>query len=171
MRKVVLNLAVSLDGYIAGLNGEYDWCFTDQDYGLKKFLSRIDSTLMGRKTFEVLLEQGTETFEELNNFVFSKTLNNTYSDKVTIVKKDAAAFIKKLKQQQGKDLWLFGGSELIKNFLEENLIDELILSVHPVSLGDGIPLFQKLSERKKWQFVSCKSYSTGLVQLHYEQAQ
>ena len=167
MRNIILNVAVTLDGCIAGPNGEYDWCFTDQDYGLKEFTSRVDATLMGRKTFEVLLHEGQETFSGMRNYVFSKTLSPSSNKLVTIVSEDVPFFVSKLKNEDGKGVWLFGGGELIQTFLEGDLIDEMILSIHPIILGNGIPLFPKSNKRREYKMTECKTYPTGLVQVAY----
>ncbi|HYV95238.1 MAG TPA: dihydrofolate reductase family protein [Chitinophagales bacterium] len=172
MKKVVLNVAVSIDGFIAGPNGEYDWCFTDQDYGMKDFLSRIDTTLMGRKTFELMQQQGQETFSGMKNYVFSKTLSSSPNNLVQIVSGDVKSFVNELKKDPdgsgGKDLWLFGGGELIKTFFDDDLIDEMMLAIHPLLLGSGIPLFPQSGKRHEFTLKDCKTYPTGLVQVFYK---
>lgn len=168
MRKVILNLAVSLDGYIAGPNGEYDWCFTDQDYGIKEFTQTIDATLMGRKTYEVLIKEGQETFMGMKNYVFSKSLKQKDYPGITVISDHAESFIRDLKKTSGKNLWLFGGGELIQFLLEINLVDELMLSIHPILLGSGIPLFHQSSERTSLKLIESKAYESGLIQLNYE---
>ena len=167
MRKIILNLAISVDGFIAGPNGEYDWCFTDQDYGMKEFLSRVGATLMGRKTFEVMKREGQETFSGMKNYVFSKTLTHSLKKNVEIISGDVKSFINELKKENGKDLWLFGGGELIKIFFDEDLIDEMVLAIHPIVLGHGIPLFHRSQNRRAYSLADCKTYSTGLVQVFY----
>jgi dihydrofolate reductase len=162
MRNVVLNVAVSADGFIAGPNGEYDWCFTDQDYGIREFLSRIDATLMRRKTFEVMQQQGQETFSGMKNYVFSKTLNAPSNKNVKVVSGDVKSFINELKKEKGKDLWLFGGGELIKTFFEADLVEEMVLAIHPIILGKGISLFPDSDRKHEFNLSESKTYFIGL---------
>lgn len=165
MKEVILNLAASLDGFIAGPQGEYDWCFTDQDYGMKKFINRVDSTLMGRKTFEISLKYGPPD-PHFTHYVFSKTVKQTEYKNVVLLDSDITSSVKVLKAKEGKGIWLFGGAEIISPLMEEGLVDELMISVHPIILGDGIPMFKK-GARKPFKLVDSIRYSTGLVQLIY----
>jgi len=167
MRNVVLNLAVTLDGYIAGPNGEYDWCFTDADYGMTNFLKSVDATVMGGKSYRLMIHYG-PPYPEFTNYVFSRTEKETPFKNVVFVPDNIPTFVKHLKQKSGKNIWLFGGSEIIHPLLQENLVDEMILSVHPILLGGGLPLFKKLAERKIFQLADTITYPTGLVQLIYK---
>ena len=168
MRKVLLNLAVSLDGFIEGPNGEFDWCFTDQDYGMKTFLSRIDAVFIGRKSYEVVKKMGGENpYPKLKNYVFSHTLEKVDADSI-LVSGDLEKEVRTLTGQRGKDIWLFGGASLVTSFINANLVDELWLAVHPLLLGGGKPLFQEIRNRIHFSLKNTKSYSTGLVQLLYE---
>ena len=171
MRKIILQLAVSLDGYIEGPNGEYDWCFTDQDYGMNEFFGRIDSVFYGRKSYELVLSMGdTEAampgFPKLTEYVFSTTLKQVKPG-VVLISRDTAAAVRKIKEAPGKDIWLFGGAGLTGSLLEKKLIDEISLAVHPVLLGGGRPLFPSLSNRIPLQLADAKTYNTGLVTLAY----
>src|SRR5687767_3190299 len=114
MRKIILQLAVSLDGYIEGPNGEYDWCFTDQDYGMSAFFNRIDSIFIGRKSYELTLTMGDTPmpgFPKLKEYVFSTTLKEVKPDAV-LIKGDTETVVKRIKNEPGKDIWLFGGASL-----------------------------------------------------------
>jgi len=166
MRKIILNLAVSLDGFIAGPNGEYDWCLTDADYGMTEFLQSVDCTLMGRKTFDILVEYG-DPFKHLTHHVFSRTVKESSISNIRLISDDLLTYTKNLKRQPGKNIWLFGGGEIIDPLVQENLVDEFILSVHPILLGDGISLFKKRDEKKSLKLIDTKSYPSGLVQLTY----
>jgi dihydrofolate reductase len=165
MRRVILNLAVSLDGYIEGPKGEYDWCFTDQDYGMTKFLSHIDAIFFGRKSFELVCPMGPNAYPDLARYVFSRTL--TSAEGAIIIKNDIKPSVEKIKRRKGKDIWLFGGAELTNSLLKLGLVDELQLSVHPIILGGGKLLFKDSGERAKLRLIDTKTYSTGLVQLFY----
>jgi dihydrofolate reductase len=166
MRKIILNLAVSLDGYIAGPNGEYDWCFTDADYGMTDFLNSIDATIMGGKSYRLLLQYG-PPYPELMNYVFTRTEKNTPYSNVKFVSRDVPSFVRELTQEEGKNIWLFGGAEIIHALLEYDLIDEYMLSIHPVLLGNGLPLFGAIKTRKHFKLMDSISYPSGLVQLKY----
>ena len=168
MRKVILGLAVSLDGFIEGPNGEYDWCFTDQDYGLNEFFKRIDSIFVGRKSYEMSLgmEEGISGFPKFKEYVFSTTLNSV-KEGVTLVKGNIYDEVTKIKNEPGKDIWLFGGAELTASLMNLGLVDEIGLAVHPILLGAGKPLFSNIKERIHLKLIDTKTYSTGLVYLTY----
>lgn len=168
MRKIILQVAVSLDGFIEGPNGEIDWCFTDQDYGMKDFFKQIDTLFMGRKTYELMLTMGddaTSGFPKLKQYVFSTTLNEVQEG--IIVGDDLESEVEKIRNEQGKDIWLFGGGNLTTSFMNLKLVDEVWLAVHPVILGGGKPLFDNLKERIVLKHLDTKTYSTGLVFLKY----
>jgi len=168
MRKIVLNLALSLDGYIEGPNGEYDWCFTDQDYGMSDFMQRIDAIFMGRKSYEMMqtVEEDSLGFSKLKQYIFSNTLKEVDEGNV-LVNGDLKTEVQKIKAEPGKDIWLFGGAGLTQSMLEEDLIDELSLAVHPILLGQGKPLFGQFKNRKYWELIDAKKYDSGLVILVY----
>ena len=168
MRKIILQVAVSIDGFIEGPNGEIDWCFTDQDYGMKDFFKQIDTLFMGRKTYELMLTMGddaTSGFPKLKQYVFSTTLNEVQEG--IIVGDDLESEVEKIRNEQGKDIWLFGGGNLTTSFMNLKLVDEVWLAVHPVILGGGKPLFDNLKERIVLKHLDTKTYSTGLVFLKY----
>jgi dihydrofolate reductase len=168
MRRVILGLAVSLDGFIEGPNGEYDWCFTDQDYGLSSFFKSVDAIFMGRKSYEVANQTAeTNPWKGMTTYLFSRTMDKSPSKDVKLVR--GMDEVKSIISQPGKDIWLFGGAELTTAFLNASLVDELWLSVHPILLGSGKPLFQNINGRKPLKLVESKTYDTGLVSLKYTQ--
>lgn len=166
MRKVILNLAVSLDGYIAGPNGEYDWCLTDNDYGMTDFLSSVDAILMGRKSYEIVVSYSAP-YPDKKVFVVSNTLKSSPFKNVVIQPDDVGGFVKALKQSDGKNIWLFGGGQLIETLYDLDLIDHWVLSIHPVVLGSGIPLVNS-RKRLNLQLQDTVSYPSGLVQCTYQ---
>lgn len=168
MRKIILGLAVSLDGYIEGPNGEYDWCFTDQDYGLSNFFKRVDTAFIGRKTYEMSLAmgEGAAGFPKLQECVFSTTLDKVKEGAI-LIKDDIKREVQKIKNEAGKGIWLFGGAGLTSSLMNFGLVDELSLAVHPVLLGGGKPLFKDIKDRVHLNLVDTKTYSTGLVSLTY----
>lgn len=167
MRKILLNLAVSLDGFIEGPNGEFDWCFTDQDYGMSGFLAQTDSILLGRKSYQLLEKMGgDDQFPHHAKYVFSNTLDEVVEPYI-LTKGPAEDAVRLLRNSPGKDIWLFGGSALIASLLNAGLVDELMLAVHPILLGGGKPLTGQLNERIPLELVQTKPYDSGLVQLFY----
>jgi dihydrofolate reductase len=169
MRKVILGVAVSLDGFIEGPAGEYDWCFTDQDYGLSHFLKRVDTTFLGRKTYELTLtmgDNGGSGFSKLKKYIFSTTLNEV-KEGARLIKGDIKTEVEKIKNEKGKDIWLFGGAGLTTSLMNLGLVDELSLAVHPILLGSGKPLFSNIKARINLTLVDTKTFSTGLVSLTY----
>ncbi len=179
MRKVVLYIATSLDGFIAKLDGSVDWLgepSPDQDYGYGALLQRIDTTLMGRTTFEQVLTFGDFPYKDKENWVFSRDSyfvdnqleTDLYKNKIVkICTHDAAARVATLKAQTGKDIWLVGGGILNTTLLNAGLIDEMIISICPIILGNGIPLFSREADLKKMQLQHTESYPTGYIQMTY----
>lgn len=167
MRKIVLNVAVTLDGFIEGPNGEYDWCFTDQDYGLSDFFKRIDAVFLGRKSYELVLSMGDKSgLPKLKEYIFSTTLEKV-REGATLLKENIKEEVEKIKKEEGKDIWLFGGSALTTSLFNLGLVDEISLAIHPLLLGNGKPLFASLKDQLPLELLDCKTYSTGLVILTY----
>jgi dihydrofolate reductase len=174
MRKLILGLAITLDGYIEGPNGEYDWCFTDQDYGLNDFFQRIGAMFIGRKSYEMMLRHSESSdgatipgMPALTEYVFSQTLTSI-KESATLISGDAMAEARKIKNQPGKDIWLYGGASLYNALMKEGLVDELWLCVHPILLGNGKPLFGKQDSRIRLSLLESKTYETGLMSLRYK---
>lgn len=167
MRKIILNVAMTLDGLIEGPKGEYDWCFDDgQDYGMTDFLNRIDAIFYGRKSYEVMMKAGgTNPFANKHSFLFSNSL--LPSDDYELVNGDIKSKVQAIKNSNGKDIWLFGGAVLTAFMMKANLVDELLLAVHPIILGKGKPLFDLLDNRETLKLIESKPYPSGLVSMHY----
>ena len=169
MRKIILGLAVSLDGFIEGPNGEYDWCFTDQDYGMTEFYKRIDSLFIGKRSYELLLKMGDDAmpgFPKLKEYVFSTTMKDAKPG-VIIINDDIKKNVEKIKHEPGKDIWLFGGASLTSSLLNLDLVDEMSLAIHPIILGSGKPLFSDIKKRIPLNLMDTKTYSSGLVTMVY----
>lgn len=168
MRKVILGLAVSLDGFIEGPKGEYDWCVPAPDYNFNEFFNRFDTIFVGRKTYEMSsqMEGGPAGFPKFKEYVFSTTLDKV-KDGATLIKGNTKAEVEKIKQEKGKDIWLFGGAGLTISLLNLGLVDELSLTVYPVLLGGGKPLFNNIKDRINLTLLATKAYSTGAVSLTY----
>lgn len=168
MRKVILNVAITLDGYIEGPNGEYDWCYTDQDYGMADFFANTDAIFMGRKSYELIISTGDINAFPQPKYVFSDTLVPEEHPHVNIIRKDGFKdAVNNIKDEYGANIWLFGGAELVTAFLQENMVDEFLLSIHPILLGSGKLLFSELKDRVGLIHTGTETYSSGLVQLRY----
>ncbi|MBE9585487.1 dihydrofolate reductase [Mucilaginibacter sp. JRF] len=166
MRKIILNVAVSLDGFIEGPNGEYDWCFTDQDYGMEAFTADVDAVFIGRKSYDVLQEYG-NPWPDKRLYIFSDTLTDVEGNAEIIRSENFIDRIDEIRYSEGKNIWLFGGANLLSQLLHKNYVNELLLSVHPIVLGTGTPLFKGLTERLELNLIDSAMYDTGLVQLTY----
>ena len=170
MRKIILGVAVSLDGFIEGPNGEYDWCFMDQDYGLKAFFAQVDTVFYGRKSYEQLQTMGVPPdWPVFKEYVFSRTLTpDKVPPGVSLISGDTKEAVDNIRQESGKDIWLFGGASLTASLLDLGLVDVLWLALHPILLGLGKPLFPPHENRRPLKLLDSKTYSTGLVSLTYE---
>jgi dihydrofolate reductase len=170
-RKVILYIASSLDGFIATKNHNLEWLFSvegDNDNGYSKFYDTIDTILLGRTTYEWILEHEKNKFPYIDKecYVFSKE-ERTNTEYVTFVQNDVINFINNLKNKNGKDIWLVGGSVLINTLLSEKIIDELIITVAPVLIGQGIPLFNINNFNIKLDLNYIKRYNQ-FVELSYK---
>lgn len=165
MRKVKLFIATSLDGYIAGPEGETDWLFMDgNDYGYTPFYDSIDTTLSGHETHKLTLTFGDYPYPDKTNYVFSRSPQLS-TPHVTFIQEEPALFVENLKQQPGGDIWLVGGGQINTLMLNADLIDELIQSIHPVVLGQGLPLFAPTAKQTEFKTTGCVAYESGLVQI------
>ena len=166
MKKVILYIAQSLDGFVARENGDVSWleAFNSKDLGINSFLDSIDTTVQGNTTFKGF---GTACSGK-NNYVFTHKDNPKGVKGATFVKGSTKKFIESLDENKHKNIWLVGGSNLITNFLNENQVDELILYIMPILLTKGIPLFKNLNEELKLTPMNKKSYKNGVVKLHYK---
>ena len=179
MRKVVLGLGISFDGYIARKDGAVDWLSMDWDYDWTKFFKTIDVVLMGRKTLEHALKmfpskgKAKNPYQGMETYLFSRTLKESGVDGIELVSGNLKEFVANLKQKEGKNIWLSGGGELAKSFLDEGLVDEISLGVTPILLGSGLPLFPELVREVPLRFVSCnicrhKKEDNAMLELLYE---
>jgi dihydrofolate reductase len=170
MRKIVLGLGISIDGYIARLNGDVDFLFMPKDYSMAPFFATIEVAIMGRKTLDAALKMGGGSFTGggMATYVFSRSQRPGERDGLTFVNKSPAAFVEKLRQRKGKDIWLMGGGELTRDFLKADLVDELYIGMVPVLLGEGLPLFPSGFPQRNFALVENKTYSKGMIALKYK---
>jgi len=178
MKKVILDLATTLDGFIEGPNGEIDWCIMDDDMDFDGFLSGIDTIFYGRVSYDAWgnyqpnenvsaeEEKLWKTVHSKNKLVFSS--QNRADENAAFINGDIPTKVSEIKNQEGKDIWLYGGASLIKTFIQHNLIDVYRISVHPIALGNGKPLFEDLKERVNLKLIKTNIFKSGVVQLIYE---
>lgn len=169
MRQVIYSCAMSLDGCIAGPNGEHDWITLDPDVDFKEMFSRFDTFLIGRKTFDGMLKAGTagQAFAGIQSIVCSRTLKPTDYPGQTICA-DAESVVRELQAKPGKDIALFGGGELFRSLLEAGLVDGIGIAIIPVLLGGGIPFVPSPASRATLNLEKHRVYAkTGIVRLDY----
>lgn len=179
MRKIILTCATTVDALIEGPNGEYDWCRTEEGpSGLVEFLHSVDAVFYGRKSWELFgikIPEGVEhpvvkevwelTFTK-KPYVFSNTLK-TAERNATIIGENFVEEVQKIKQQPGKDIWLYGGASLTTSFVNAGLVDEFRLAVHPLILGPGKSLFSGIKNRVQLKLIESKPHSSGVVLQRY----
>lgn len=168
MRRIRYHVAMSLDGYIAGPKGEYDWIVTDPEIDFAALIAQFDMALIGRKTFESMGSAGIGMMGGMKSFVFSRTLRQSDYPQVTIVAEEPTAMLTPLKAEPGKDIWLFGGGSLFRSLLDAGLVDTVEVVVEPVLLGAGIPLLPPPGKQTKLRLTGHKVYKTGIVSLQYK---
>lgn len=173
-RNVILYIAMSLDGYIAKPNNDLSFLSTVQkageDYGYANFISTIDTVILGRKTYDwVMQEVGEFPHADKMAFILTKTARPNIG-KTVFYTGDLSALVKKLKNVNGKNIFCDGGAEIVNELLKNDLLDEMIIAVIPILVGNGTKLFNDGRPELQLKLVSAKSYDTGLTQLHYKRA-
>ena len=168
MRRVRYSVAMSLDGYIAGSNGENDWIVMDPDIDFGALMRSFDTVLLGRKTYEATKQHGASgAMPGVAAYVFSHSLHQEDCPGV-IVSVDPVATIRELKERPGKDIWLFGGGGLFGSMLQLGLVDSVEVAIIPVLLGNGIPLLPRGASLARLSLVKHRVYEkTGTVSLKY----
>lgn len=168
MRKVVLGLGISLDGYIARPDGAVDFLFMPKDYSMGPFFATIDTAIMGRKTYEDALKMGGGFGgSKMKTYVFSHSQPPGERRGVTFVSQSPKAFVDKLRKPPGKNIWLMGGGELARDFLKDDVVDELYIGVVPVLIGEGRPLFPSVFPQREFALLENKTFSKGMIALKY----
>ena len=190
MRKLKLQIQVSIDGFVSGLNGEMDWMVWNWDEVIKKYTrdltESVDTIVMGRVLAQGMsgywpaVAQNPESSNEdkyaaekmnsLPKVVFSKTITSIDWTNVTISADDISEVLSILKQQKGKDIIMYGGATIVSSFIKLNLIDEYHIYVNPSILGKGMPIFQEVEDRQKLNLIKATVGESGIVILHYEPA-
>jgi len=174
MRKIILYSAASIDNFIAKEDGNIEWLHAPEyitpgeDYGYKDFYNSVDATLMGNNTFKII--NGFDMpfpYPDKENYVFSRQTQKDAINHVTIINSNIASFVRSLKEKEGKDIWLVGGGLINSYFLDHGLIDQLILTIIPVLLGKGIPLFGNAKVETGFTLDQSKSFGNKCVQLFF----
>lgn len=178
MKKIILDLAVTLDGFIEGPNGEIDWCIMDDDMNFDGFLDSIDTIFYGRVSYDTwgnfqpdanASSAEKKLWQEVHTkhkFVFSS--QHRQDERAIFISDNIRNSVNEIKQKGGKNIWLYGGASLIRTFINLGLIDIFRISVHPIALGSGKPLFEDLKQRIGLKLLESNVFRSGVVQLIYE---
>ena len=186
MRKVKLQMQLSIDGFVAGPNGEMDWITLpwteDINQYVDQIMGNIDTIMLGRKLAEGFIPHWAgvaadpdnpeyisgQQFTDTPKVVFSKTLNKVEWNNTVLVKGNVVDEIAKLKQQNGKDIFVYGGANFVSNLISLNLIDTYYLFVNPVALGKGMTIFGAVETKRHLKLVEIQTFDCGIVLLNYE---
>jgi len=168
MRKVVLGLGISLDGYIARPDGAVDFLFMPKDYSMRPFFATIDTAIMGRKTYDDALKLGGGFgASKTKSYVFSHSQPPGERGSVTFVNESPRIFVENLRKRPGKNIWLMGGGELARDFLKDDVVDELYIGIVPLLIGEGRPLFPSGFPQRPFTLLESKTFSKGMIALKY----
>ncbi|MGH7475776.1 MAG: dihydrofolate reductase family protein [Longimicrobiales bacterium] len=169
MRKITYGAACSLDGYLARTDDRVDWLRWSEDVQriTAEYWPRVDVVLMGRKTYEVARAAGSGAYSGVTNYVLSSTLHDDPEPSVHLVRDEAAAFVRELKNQAGGEICLMGGGELAQSLFDAGLIDEVGVNIHPVLLGSGKPLFRPLRSQHTLELIKTELLSGGCIYALY----
>ncbi len=180
MRKLKLQVQMTIDGYIAGPNGEMDWANLDWDDELKDYVREIttpvDCIVLGRKLAQGFIpywasnpqEEGADKFNNTKKVVFTKTLEKSEWDNTILAKGDLVGEILKLKREDGKDMIAYGGAEFVSGLIKHGLVDEFHLFINPIAIGSGLTIFKELENQQNMVLVKSTSFECGIVVLHYQ---
>ena len=177
MRKIIVYIATSADGFIARKDGAVDWLDrpgTGGDYHMGKFFNSIDTILWGRKTYDMVLKfqkegkAAPDMYGGIKNYAFSRKPPKKVLAGFEFVTDPIKKFAKRMRNQKGKDIWMMGGGGIIGSFLDEGAIDEFIIHVIPTFIGEGIPLIAPRHRTVPLKLVSIKKFSDGVVRVHYK---
>jgi dihydrofolate reductase len=169
MSRIRHGVAVSLDGFIAGPNGEADWIVIDPEFNFAALWAQFDTALMGRITYQAALARlGESAFQNIKTFVASRTLNPADHPNSTILKELNQESLQAIRAQSKKDIWLFGGGTLLAQLLAMDEVDTVEVTIVPVLLGAGVPLLPGPAQQKRLHLREHKIYRSGTVHLIYE---
>jgi dihydrofolate reductase len=171
MRKIIVSIATSADGFIARRDGSIDWLNDPRfkgDYGMSAFMKSVDTIVYGRKTFDLVMKLGgLAMFGAGTKHIMFSRKPRVARENVEFVRTPVADFARKLRKKQGKDIWLMGGGDIIGAFLEAGAIDEFVIHVIPVFIGEGVPLIKRRNLAVPLTLLSTRKYADGVVGHHY----
>ena len=180
MRKLKLQVQMTVDGYIAGPNGEMDWTVFDWDDELKQYVTNItepvDCIVLGRKLAQGFIpywashpeEEGADKFNSTKKVVFTRTLERSEWENTTLAKGDLVEEITRLKEQPGSDIIAYGGATFVSALIKHGLIDEFHLFINPVAIGRGMTIFSELEQKQNLTLIQSTAFACGIVVLHYK---
>lgn len=167
MRKIMGGFAVSLDGYIDGPGGKNDWMIMDKDFDFAEHLKQFDTFFMGRKSYEIIRKASHDPFPEIKKFVFSNSIKQVEKE-YALVKDPVNDFVNTFRKQRGRNIAIYGGAELFTSLLSLGLVDEVMLSVMPVVLGEGKSMISQPMNRTSLKLLESRKFQSGVVMLHYK---
>jgi len=167
MRRVRYQVACSIDGFIAGPEDDFDWITPEPSFDFNALYARFDTLLMGRRTFEIVRAAG-DSFRGKQVVVASRTLRTEDHPDIEVVGEGLEARIRELREQSGRDIWLYGGGELFSQVLAWDLVDTVELALIPVLLGGGVPFLPSPAVRRRLTLAGHHAYPSGMVLLEYE---
>lgn len=172
MSKTIVYIGMSLDGFIAGKNDDLSWLdpFQDVDYGYQKFFSTIGAVIKGKRSYDIEVAKGWENAHPVPTFVLAHTPPKTRPTRTDVVftDEDISQVLEKAKEMTDKDIWIEGGAHVVQEFLNRGLVDELIVTIAPVFLGDGIRLFDNIDTQNSLSLENVNKFDKGLVQFVYK---
>ncbi|PWT94987.1 MAG: dihydrofolate reductase [Bacteroidetes bacterium] len=171
MGKIILHIATSIDGFIADEQGGVSWLDDymkdGEDYGMGAFFKSVDKCIMGSKSYEFMLSFN-YWYPDMAGYIFTtRNLKKMEGAEINFCQGDPARLVEKLRSNK-KDIWLVGGTSLITPFINENLLDEMVITIVPKILGKGLPLFQNIDKQKVPTLIASKAYPDGVVQVSYQ---
>jgi dihydrofolate reductase len=173
MRRLILYIAVSVDGKIADKDGSVDWLYAVEneektDYGYNKFYSSIDTTISGYNTYkQITVLNKNFPYVGKTNYVFTKKEDLQVANHVKFINLDVVEFVRNLKRQEGKDIWLVGGGKLVATLFDNDLLDEMQICIMPIIVGEGIPLFNLPTHEQVLTLEEYTMYKNGAILLRY----
>lgn len=167
MRRIRYQVACSLDGFIAGPEDEFDWITPEPSFDFGALHAQFDTLLMGRRTYEIIHSLG-ESFPGKQVIVASRKLRQEDYPDIEVVNTGLEKRIRELREQSGRDIWLYGGGDLFSQLLEWNLVDTVEPAIIPILLGDGVPLLASNRVRRRLRLIGQRTYPSGMVLLEYE---